>query len=511
MSGRKESKHLYDLIKSLSGSEKRYFKLYASNHVMASGNKYIELFDQLDQQQSPEAEYPDKKQKISKHLPRIRQYLYALILKSLDAYYAEHSIEIKLRKMLNSIEILFNKGLQEQCLKAVRRAKELAKKHEQHNYEFEIIRWEIAMNTHLSAKNLFKTINSLHEEQHTILGKNKLLLDYTANGKKILMLKRVVGNSTMVQKRKAIEKIVDTKLINQKYSGTDFRTSLAYLNTKALYESSVGNNEVCYASLKEIIDLYGKYPYQVENHKLQYISHYLFLLLQSKHLKKYRESFDIVKKLRDLCEAWPELEWRIKENMLLQLVDLYSETGDFEKGDELSHEIELFYKTMGAKTDRLHEVYAYFNLTNYFIIAGEYKKALVYCNKVLNYKIIPLRKDFDWYTRILNMVINYELKNYQLLEYQLQSFSVFLKKTSGKNRIEKSLLVFFHKLINISDPKEETKEFNLFYLNLVRLLEPPPEKKLLDYFHLPAWVESKLYKKSFAAVLKEMRVENELI
>ena len=44
------SQDLFRLIKSLSIAEKRYFKIFANRHVRGEENKYVKLFDAIDEQ-----------------------------------------------------------------------------------------------------------------------------------------------------------------------------------------------------------------------------------------------------------------------------------------------------------------------------------------------------------------------------------------------------------------------------------------------------------------------------
>lgn len=53
---KKPSLKLFKLIKSMTPSEKRYFKLFASNHRPTDTNKYFQLFDAIDAQK----EYNDE-------------------------------------------------------------------------------------------------------------------------------------------------------------------------------------------------------------------------------------------------------------------------------------------------------------------------------------------------------------------------------------------------------------------------------------------------------------------
>jgi len=41
---------IFNIIKSLSMNEKRYFKIYYKQHVLNGQNKFVLLFDLIDQQ-----------------------------------------------------------------------------------------------------------------------------------------------------------------------------------------------------------------------------------------------------------------------------------------------------------------------------------------------------------------------------------------------------------------------------------------------------------------------------
>jgi hypothetical protein len=41
---------LFELVKAMSKSEKRYFKLMSSRHTIGKENNYVRLFDYLDKQ-----------------------------------------------------------------------------------------------------------------------------------------------------------------------------------------------------------------------------------------------------------------------------------------------------------------------------------------------------------------------------------------------------------------------------------------------------------------------------
>ncbi len=113
----KPSNQLFDLIKSLTKSEKRFFKLQSA---LQSGDKnYVRLFDLIDKMNEYDEENVKKTfkgEKFIKHLPSEKNHLYKLILKALRSYYGETSVSSMLKQEIKNIEILYNKALFEETV-----------------------------------------------------------------------------------------------------------------------------------------------------------------------------------------------------------------------------------------------------------------------------------------------------------------------------------------------------------------------------------------------------------
>ncbi|HRP53370.1 MAG TPA: hypothetical protein PLI97_07660, partial [Fluviicola sp.] len=128
----KPSNELFNLVKSLSKSEKRFFKL--SSSLQAGEKNYLKIFDFIDKQkQYDEKELKDAfaNEVFVKHLPSEKNHLYRLILKSLRTFYSEQSASSILKQELKNVEILYKKALFKECDKFVVRAKSIAKEHEE--------------------------------------------------------------------------------------------------------------------------------------------------------------------------------------------------------------------------------------------------------------------------------------------------------------------------------------------------------------------------------------------
>ena len=137
----KVSTHLFDLIKSLNKSEKRYFKVFSSRHTIGEENSYIRLFDFIDRME----EYQEdlifmhfKGQALLNKFSITKARLYDNILKSLDTFYATSSHDAQIFRAIHSAEILFNKGLYKQSERVLNSAEKQAIKHENYNLLLEI-------------------------------------------------------------------------------------------------------------------------------------------------------------------------------------------------------------------------------------------------------------------------------------------------------------------------------------------------------------------------------------
>ena len=136
---------LFQLIKSLSQSEKRFFKLETSKYSRKDQNDYLVLYELLDKQ----VEYDEvaikkalKGSKILSRLPGVKNYLFNLILKALAQYHAERNSHQQISTLLQQIDILFSKGLYKAARKLLVKARKIADDFERLSYQIIISEWE---------------------------------------------------------------------------------------------------------------------------------------------------------------------------------------------------------------------------------------------------------------------------------------------------------------------------------------------------------------------------------
>ena len=139
---------LFVLIKALSKSEKRQFKLYVGRLGVNTEAKFLALFNLLDKMKSYDectilASGIVKKTQLS----NLKAHLYKQILVSLRLNPVNQNIRVQIREQLDFATILYQKGLYKQSLKILDKAKGNAIEHEEKNIAYEIVELEKIIET----------------------------------------------------------------------------------------------------------------------------------------------------------------------------------------------------------------------------------------------------------------------------------------------------------------------------------------------------------------------------
>ena len=127
---------LLNLIKSLSPSEKRYFRINSARHILGEKNRYEMLFDFYDRwpADTPFGEEEFKKliedEDFGKNLASDKNYLHSIIMEAMRAFHAEKGPEQKIASLLADETFYRSKRLNRLRLKTIEKALELAWKYE---------------------------------------------------------------------------------------------------------------------------------------------------------------------------------------------------------------------------------------------------------------------------------------------------------------------------------------------------------------------------------------------
>ncbi|MEC8832221.1 MAG: hypothetical protein VX772_07665, partial [Bacteroidota bacterium] len=139
---------LFVLVKSLSKSEKRQFKLYVGRLGVNTDAKFLALFNLLDKMRKyDEKQILDSGIVKKSQLSNLKAHLYKQILVSLRLNPVNQNVRIQIREQLDFATILYQKGLYKQSLKILEKAKSFAIENEEKNVAYEIVELEKVIET----------------------------------------------------------------------------------------------------------------------------------------------------------------------------------------------------------------------------------------------------------------------------------------------------------------------------------------------------------------------------
>ena len=505
----KPSTELFKLVKSLTKSEKRFFKLSSS---LQSGDKnYLKIFDYIERQSSYDeaalkAEFEGET--FIKHLPSEKNHLYKLILKSLRSYYSDQSISSILTQEIKNVEILYNKALYKECEKFVYRAKANAKKHEEFYYWFELISWEKKLLVSAYESGEFSTnLDELVEEEEMVIAKLRNLAEYTIIYSKINLIFRSGGFTRNEKERKVVEGIADYHLIKGKNTALSTKAASICYYIKGLCAATNRNYEDSFQFFNRTREILDNNPEIKLDSGQRYVNTLFHLLRCHTDLGEYEKAQELIEDIRKLKGKKGfnsvDIAVRIIANTYNQELVLLHSMGEFEKSVNLIPEIETHQASYDGKISKEMEVLLTYNKAYSHFGTGNYKKSLQYLNEVLNDNEQNLRRDIYSFARLFNIVIHYELENYDFLEYVVKSTNRYLSKQDRDYQIENVCIKHIRKLAKTIDGVNRLEIFEKMDEEIIELLKDHNERVVLEYFNIAAWVKSKLKKISLEEAIKD--------
>jgi hypothetical protein len=487
----------------MSKSEKRFFKMTSS--LQAGDKNYLKIFDVVEKQEEYNEEQVKKefkKETFIKHLPSEKNHLYKLILKSLRSFYSDQSISSILKQEIKNVEILYNKALYKECGKFVIKAKKLASEYEKFYYMYELIAWEKKLLEEAFEEGEFSNnIDKLIEEEELVIAKLRNLAEYQIIYSKINLIFRSGGFTRNESERTIVEGIADYHLIKGKNTAISTRAASMCYYIKGLCAATNRNYTDSFQFFNRTREILDNNPKIKEDSPQRYMMTILHLLRCYIDDRDFEGAQIMLDDLRALTsqKGFKSIDISIKivANSLIQELNLLHKLGKFSIATKVIDEND---KKMLSIQDKLSKeqdlLYSYAKAYSHFGV-GEYKKALSFLIEILNDNEQNLRQDIYSFTRLLNLIIHFELENYDYLEYVVKSTNRYLSKIEKDYKIEELLLKNIKKLAKASSGVGQTEIFEKMKKEVEILLKNHHEQVLLEYFDVRAWINSKINKSSF--------------
>lgn len=506
------SDSLFRLIKSLSGPEKRYFKVFSSRHTLGEQNNYVTLFDAIDAQNMYDEQVILKKfrkQAFTNKFSIAKARLSDAILRSLDAFHANSSIDARLKRELHCAEILYKKTLYDHCAKVLISARRTALKYEKHSTLLEIFLWEkrlIEKDNYAGMDDA--AINAMLHDDEMIAEKIKNFNDYWNIKSRFFMLLNRTGKVRNQKELANFKKIIDNTLLKAEDKALSYETKYLFYHIYSAYYFGIGNYEKSYENLTRNVELIESNTELFKEEPNIYFSVLTNLIYIGSQLKKYDEVFLYLKKLRSIPETLDtskneDLEVKLFSSANSIELTLYIQMGEFEKALNLVPRIEEGLERYSGKMNKVREAYFYSNIAIACFAMGKHSSALKWINDLLNNVGIDESQDIHCFTQLLNLIVHMELKNDSLLPYTFKSTHRYLSSRNRVYKFENAFLDFTGKIMKAQKREEQTGYYKELHSKLLELAADPFEKTVFEYFDFISWTESRIHRIPFRQVVEE--------
>jgi hypothetical protein len=496
----KPSPELFDLIQSLTKSEKRFFKLQSA--LQAGDKNYLKIFDAIERMKS----YDERSLKMLfhgerfiKHLPSEKNHLYKLILRSLRSYHAETTVDGSLRQEIKNVEILYMKGLHAEAMKLLHRSKKIAHTHEMFHHVLELIHWEKTILEETYENGNFNDVDGIIREEQEVLNRMTNLSEYHVLYSKINYLFRSGGFSRTDEDRAMMNEIGAHPLIVGKNTALSVRAASICYYTQGFCQLASGSTEEALVRFKRVKDLLDQQPHIREDLMKRYVRSIARMIECSISLGQLNEVPVLLNLLEDLSRTsspdhpdYHILLWRETAQMRLRWL---IRTEDYSEALEFIRQLDGELEERSGKLMKEHLAVFHYLFVVASIGAKDLHRALYWVNQLMNDNENELRQDLFAFARILNVIVHYELGNYELLEYNIRSAMRYLQRRQRDFPMEMQLLESIKKMIKLSSAEKHLQ----IWITLSESLEGyqnamASNDPLLHYFDIARYVQSKMVK-----------------
>ncbi len=499
--------NLFQLVKSLSKSEKRQFKLYVGRLGVNADSKFLNLFNFLDKSSHYDETSILKNGGIKKQqLANVKAHLYKQILISLKLSPSHQNARSHIREQLDFASILYHKGLYKQSLKILDKAKEFAINNEEKNLAYEVVELEKVIESQYITRSIDTRTNELTTQARELSDLNVIASELSNLS---LQLYSIILKSGYVKNEQENEKIRDyfyNRLPKFEIRNMGFREKLWLYKANLWYSFLTQDFLNCFKYASRWVELFYENPLMINIHPVfflkgnNYLLESLFFIRRKDRFKKTLYS---LKKIIE-SDTFPQdnnIESLLFLYVNLHNINLYFIDGNFEEGLTIIPKIDSQLTVFKNRIDEHHVLTFYYKFACMYFGSGNNDKCIFYLNKIISNKSLSMREDLLCFSRILNLFAHYEAGYDYHIEILLKSTYKFLLKMNDLHEVQKEMIKFIKNLQNIY-PQDIKKAFINLHSKLKTFENDPYESRAFLYLDIISWLESNIQDKPIGEVIK---------
>ena len=499
---------LFQLIKSLEKAEKRNFKLFITRSSGKEDLKVVQLFDAIDKLTDYDDKVLLKKLKTVEkpQLANLKAHLYKQIMGSLRVLKSTESVELQMNELLDYARILYNKGLFQQSLKMLERARELARANQKYNFLSQVTSLEKKIETlHITRRSLEKS-TALAEEAIEVSNHISTVSVLSNLALRMYVLYVTNGHARNEKEESVIKKIFKENLPEGAYAQTGFYERLYFYQAKVWYAFIRQDFLMYYRYSQKWVDLFNEDPRMQKVETGHYIKSMHNLLNAHFDLRNYKQFNKTLQEFEEFAGTpYAQQHDNFKIYCFVYIisakVNQHLITGTFKEGLKLVPYIEEQLEEYGLSIDSHRVLVLNYKIAMLYFGSGDFNTSIDYLHKIIN-DHVDLRYDIQCYARLVHLMCHFELGNDQIIEYLIKSVYRFMAKMENLTVVEEEIFKFLRHSFNVSPRKMKPELENL--LSKIKKFETNRfETRAFAYLDIISYVEGKVSGKPMSEVIYE--------
>lgn len=478
---------LFNLIKAMSKSEKRYFVLDAKKSGR-SASRYLTLFETLGKMEEFDEE--KLKKKFPQNLPSDKAYLYEAILRSMRDYRSASSKAAQVKERLMDARFLYERGLYDQSNARILEAKSMAKELEDNFSLLEIIKEEQQSLYDRRVRVDLEMLEKIQKEKEEILVGIHEEMDYL--NLYFTLIVEVYKEGTFKDKKSidAFNQRFPSESLAENHLPASALSKRRFYLCNAIYFRLLGKKNKIYENYLRAVDWWEKYPAFKSEEFNRYVSDIANLVntcYDDEELLPEAQKW--LGKLKEQGEArnYHERKYIFLYLSVSNLLHLMNH-GNFIAAKDLLPEIIKGIEQFNLK----RSIVLIGNILIVYFVLGDYENCIIWADQVINLKN-STREDIQRVARLLKLIALYELGEIDEVENSFRATNRYFKKTNlADDRFEQIILNGYLKNIFNAPVNDLKKCFENFLEFLLLEEKKSGNKKPLGFDEILIWVKNKL-------------------
>ena len=489
-SGPSEKDFLFALIKSLDEREYGFVLSFARKGKYKATQKEKLLSDMRKQKEyNPKLLRPKYKQ-----YNVLRFHLKNMIFQALRLFHEEANADQRIEIHIRNEMILYQKGFFHESEREYNRAIGLAIEYQNLGMILKLYQIKIFRVQELKTRDLVPVIKNLCTEIMSVLGIYSQQLKAFQTYQELFAAYRTEDGSSP-------EPIDQASSL--KPDEIDFYRQFYIHSADGLKAHLNGDIHQAILITEKMVKLFEDVPAIKEENHLKYKVLLSNLGVLSIGVQDYDKVAEIIEKFKSGKENTFNEEAEVFQNLIhLELLLMVNEK-KYEGAEDLTQRAEAGMTKYGAKVNAARKLSIWYNLLLLYMIKEDYRAAHKMVNQIIDHKRLQVRKEVQYTTRLLELIIYFELELWEYSRPKFTALSKYLERKGRKTEFKYAVIKHMRSLVESAEQKQ-VQIYQKLEEALFKLASDDDNEDKLGLTLVAAWTASKLGRGSVRDCLQEI-------